>query len=366
MTRSRSTRTVLHVDDDPAVRRAVARMLEVGGFRVLAEADGLAGLAAARRARPDLVILDVDLPALSGFEVCVRLRADPVTRRVPILHLSGARIEVRDRVQGFEGGADAYLVQPVSAEELVAVAQALVARGSRRSEGRRRSSGAREAAGVREHAVQLVAQLLRAPLSAIAINAAGLVRSSLDPVLRARARTVADAHETAARALSDLGELAYLESRDALLPLEARTPRQLVDAAVARIRRGPVGAVALSLEVPSAPALRCDPGRLERALAALLVRAIRTAAPGTTIAIAARAEGDDIHFCVEGGASATEVDQDLLDASFWSARVRRQDPQVPELSLVRAVIHAHRGRIWFDRDRPAVHVTMPTSPITAR
>lgn len=363
MTRRRSIPTVLHVDDDPAVRWAVARMLGPAGFRVVPEADGPAGLAAARRARPDLVILDVDLPGLSGFEVCARLRADALTRRVPILHLSGARIDLRDRVHGLEGGADAYLVQPVAAEELVAVARALVARSPRRAEARRAPGGD---GATREEAVLLAAQLLRAPLSAIAINASGLVSGALDPVLRARAGAIADAQGAAARVLSELTELAYLESHRLLLPLEARTPRQLVDAAVERVRQTREGAVSVALVAPSDPALRCDPGRLEGALAALLLRAIRGAAPGVTVELAAHPEGDDVHFCVVGGAPATEVEHDQVETAFWSARVRRQDPRVPELALVRAVVLAHRGRIWFDRDRPAVHVTVPTSPIAAR
>ena len=72
--------------------------LEREGFVVDEADDGEAALAAFLRVRPDLVILDVDLPDLSGFEVCARLRADPPTRRVPVLHLSGARVEVPDRV----------------------------------------------------------------------------------------------------------------------------------------------------------------------------------------------------------------------------------------------------------------------------
>lgn len=360
MARRRAKLSVLHVDDDPAVRRAVARILGGAGFRVASEPDGPAGLAAARAIRPDLVILDVDLPGLSGFEVCVRLRADSATRRLPVLHLSAARIDVRDRVQGLEGGADAYLVQPVEPAELVAVAHALARRGARRPDPRRTTADAWDA---REDTVRLAAQLLRAPLSVIAINASGLADGSDDPVGRARAQAVLDAHGAAARALAELAELAFLDSRAALLPLEGRTPRQLVDAAVERLGRAR-DAVAPRVDVPDEPALRCDPGRVEAALAALLERAVDATGPAGA-RIGARREGDAVHFQVEGGAPATEEERALLQQSFWSVRGRRPQQRVPALALVRAVVQAHRGQVWFDVGDAAVHLILPTSPIVA-
>lgn len=364
MARRNSRLSVLHVDDDPAMRRAVARVLAGAGFRVAGEADGPAGLAAARATRPDLVILDVDLPGLSGFEVCVRLRADPATRRLPVLHLSAARIDVRDRVQGFEGGADAYLVQPVAPGELVAVARALARRDARKAEARRSAAGAREGA-VREEALRVAAQLLRAPLSAIGINASGLADGSADPVARARARAVVDAHAAAARALADLAELSFLEAHSALLPLESRTARRLVDTAVERLERSRDG-IAPAVEIEGEPALRCDPGRVEGALAALLDRAARGSAPRVPPRIVVRAEGEHVHFRIEGGDPPTDEERAHVDGALWSAGVRRQEPRIPELALVRAAVQAHGGRIWFDREGSAVNLTVPTAPFASR
>lgn len=356
---------MLHVDDDPLVLGAVARTLSAAGFAVASERTGSDALAAARRTRPDLVILDVDLPGLSGFEVCVRLRADRHTRDVPILHLSGARVDLRDRVHGLEGGADAYLVQPVPPEELVAVARALVTRAPSALRARRAGEG-REAAAAREDALHLAAQLLRAPLSAVAINASGLAASAEDPVARARARAVVEAQAEAAQALADLVELAYLDSQRALLALEARRPSELVEKAIQRATAAAADrGVGLVADAPSDPTVWCDPARMENALAALIGRCVRSAPEAATIVVRACAEGTEIRFSVEGdGPPAIDAERAQLDRAFWSSRVRRNGSHVLELALVRAVIEAHRGRIWFDRDRESVHVAIPLSGAT--
>ena len=73
---------------------------------------------------PDLVLLDVNLPDLNGFEVCRRIKADPATARIPVVHVSASSVRDADKVQGLEGGADSYLTEPVEAEVLVATINA--------------------------------------------------------------------------------------------------------------------------------------------------------------------------------------------------------------------------------------------------
>jgi two-component system response regulator MprA len=107
------------------------RSLGAEGFEVAGTADGGAALAAAEGAAPDLVVLDVAMPGLSGFEVCRRLRAKGLTGGVLMLT---ARDSVEDRVRGLESGADDYVVKPFAIAEVVARLRALTRRGSDRSE----------------------------------------------------------------------------------------------------------------------------------------------------------------------------------------------------------------------------------------
>ena len=116
---------VLVVDDDASIRAALERALRLEGFAVEVSAGGHEALEAAERRTPDVIVLDVVMPDLSGVTVTRRLRARGV--EVPICMLS-ARDEVEDRVAGLEAGADDYVVKPFELEELVARLRALLRR----------------------------------------------------------------------------------------------------------------------------------------------------------------------------------------------------------------------------------------------
>lgn len=116
---------ILFVDDDDGTRRLTAEFLRQAGFEVWEAATAAEALSRLRD-RPELVLLDVRLPDLSGFEVCRRLRADPASAATPVLHLSGAARSTDDKVQGLEGGADGYLIKPVEPAELLAHMRALL------------------------------------------------------------------------------------------------------------------------------------------------------------------------------------------------------------------------------------------------
>jgi DNA-binding response OmpR family regulator len=115
---------ILVVDDEPKIRMTVRGYLEADGFEVLEAGDGPSGLAAVARERPDLVVLDVMLPGLDGFEVLRRIR---VTSQVPVILLT-ARTEEVDRVIGFTAGSDDYVTKPFSARELALRARAILRR----------------------------------------------------------------------------------------------------------------------------------------------------------------------------------------------------------------------------------------------
>ncbi|MBD1831238.1 response regulator [Cyanobacteria bacterium FACHB-472] len=117
--------TILHVDDNETNRYVVSRMLKQAGFQVKEAATGEAGLQMVAQ-QPDLIILDVKLPDIDGFEVCRRIKENPHTSFIPVLHLSASFVKSQDKAQGLEGGADAYLAQPVEPIELIATVKALL------------------------------------------------------------------------------------------------------------------------------------------------------------------------------------------------------------------------------------------------
>jgi two-component system, OmpR family, phosphate regulon response regulator PhoB len=121
------TKDILVVDDEPDIRRLIVMHLERDGFRCRTAGTGPDALREAKTAAPDLVILDLMLPAIDGLEVCRRLRGDAATAGVPIIMLT-ARADEVDRVVGLEIGADDYVVKPFSPRELVARIRAVLRR----------------------------------------------------------------------------------------------------------------------------------------------------------------------------------------------------------------------------------------------
>ena len=118
---------VLLIEDDRDIVELVRYNLEREGFRVAAATDGASGLAQVRKSPPEILLLDLMLPKLSGLEICKEIRRDAALNRLPILMLT-ARGEEADRVVGLEMGADDYVTKPFSPRELVARIKALLRR----------------------------------------------------------------------------------------------------------------------------------------------------------------------------------------------------------------------------------------------
>ncbi|MBW4665154.1 MAG: response regulator [Chroococcus sp. CMT-3BRIN-NPC107] len=118
--------SILHVDDDDANRYVHTRMLQRAGFNVIEAGTGLQALQIVAETKLDLIVLDVKLPDIHGFEVCRRIKADPTTASIPVLHLSASFVQMEDKAEALEGGADGYLTQPVEARELIATVNALL------------------------------------------------------------------------------------------------------------------------------------------------------------------------------------------------------------------------------------------------
>lgn len=112
------SRRVLVVDDDELTREILATMLDLEEFEVSLAVDGPEALAAVAAATPDVMVLDVMMPGMSGFEVCAKLKSDPATAGMPIVLLT-ARDSEEDRRAGEEAGADAYLTKPFSPLALI-------------------------------------------------------------------------------------------------------------------------------------------------------------------------------------------------------------------------------------------------------
>ncbi|WP_067494390.1 SpoIIE family protein phosphatase [Actinoplanes sp. TFC3] len=161
--------TVLVVDDSATKRYLLVSWLTRAGFTVIEAETGTSALTvlAESGADIDLVVLDVKLPDMSGFEVCERIKTDPVHGVLPVIHVSAHAVDVVDRTQGLNRGADAYLVEPIEPDELIATSQAVL-RYYR----------------ARQRAETLAARMLKLAETTLAINSAptlaGLLQAAAD------------------------------------------------------------------------------------------------------------------------------------------------------------------------------------------
>ncbi len=118
--------SILVIDDNEAERYYLTRILGKAGFRVLEAATGLDGLRIAESDRPELITLDIRLPDINGFEVCRRLKSNPATRDMQVVHISASFTTPDAKAEGLDGGADGYLTHPVDPNELLATLRALL------------------------------------------------------------------------------------------------------------------------------------------------------------------------------------------------------------------------------------------------
>ena len=114
-----AAKRILAVDDEPHILKLVAFSLRAGGFEVLEACDGLSAIELAGAEQPDLILMDVMMPALDGYEACRRLKDDPGTAHIPVVMLT-AKTQIAEQKTGLECGALDYICKPFTPKDLVA------------------------------------------------------------------------------------------------------------------------------------------------------------------------------------------------------------------------------------------------------
>ncbi|MEZ5285842.1 MAG: response regulator [Vicinamibacterales bacterium] len=219
--------TVLNVNDHAPHRYVVSKMLLNAGYRVLEVDTGLAAVEMALEQHPDVVVLDIQLPDISGMEVCRRLKESGVSGAPLVVHTSATFASAEIRVKGLDVGGDAFLAQPFTAQELVATVRALVRRRRVEEEQRRRAEELAEADRRKDDFLAMLGHELRNPLNALSMSQAIVEHLPARDDQEAHARAVArrqTAHLT--RLVNDLLEVSRVTRGK--IPL-SRAPLDLVE-----------------------------------------------------------------------------------------------------------------------------------------
>ncbi len=351
---------ILVVDDTPANLRLLERLLSRAGFQIRPAADGPSALAAATASPPDLILLDVDMPEMNGYEVCRALKAEPLLAAIPVLFLS-ALGQTEDKLAAFEAGGVDYITKPFHLEELRArISTHLELRQLRKElewrnaelDERNRRLG--ELENLRHDLVHMVAHDMRSPLMGV---------SGYLELLELDQQTLAGEHrEFVARALESARAL--VRQVDAMLDADrlesSRLPLQLgehdlddlLERAVATF--GPIGTRRIHRRPRADRDARaqCDAELVLRVAANLISNALVYSEESEPVEVEA-VPGREGHWRVEVRDRGPGVPEELRDRLFdkyvgkGAARGRTRSMGLG-LAFCKLAVEAHRGTIGFD------------------
>lgn len=343
--------TVLIVDDTPGDRAAVRRVLERGPYTLVEVESGEDALARAEQELPELVVLDIVLPGIHGFEVARRLKALAGDRSLPILIVSGLA-DPTSRALAANLGVDGFLTKPVDGALLAAV-ENLLARNAEKAAMAAKNAELREHARLREELSALIVHDIKSPLSAVL---AGLeyAQDVAPPVedLRESLHDARAAAQRIARLLGNLLDVARSEANALSLRLEPVDPHEVL-AEIAR-RTGPLLRNSkLRLDLVSGAAgvvVQADRDVLTRVVENVLDNALRYAPRGGRIELATRLDGGSLQLRIgNNGPPIPEERRVMVFEKFGSTKDGRANLGLG-MYFCRLACEAHGGRIWIDSE----------------
>lgn len=339
---------ILNVDDYVPSRYARTKLLKQAGYRVIEAGTGKEALALVEQQKPVLVLLDVNLPDMNGFEVCRQLRDNPLTESLTIVHISASSVMTNHQVTGLDAGADGYLVEPVEPAILLATVNAFL-RARKAEEEMRKSNEELRWFTYR------VGHDLNEPLRTITSHAQLLKRQLGENQNPDTSRSIDFVVEGAAKMRFFIeGLLRYSQvaaSGQVVGPIDCQSMlARVIENLDSSIRES--GARITSDPLPVVAATE----QLEYVFQNLISNAIKYRREGVTpeIHVSARKEGGGWLFCVAD--NGIGIEPEYREQIFEMFR-RLHGQEIPGngigLALVRKIAQAHGGRIWVESEEGA-------------
>ena len=348
-----ATSTVLIIDDEPIARAGLEALLAGEGYRLEFATNGQEGLAMAAGLVPDVILLDIMMPDMDGYEVCRQLRDTPRLRSIPIIIIS-ALSDKESLVRGLDAGADEFLSKPVTGLELRARVRSMLRI-------RRQHKELQRLLQWREQFVNMLVHDMRTPLQVI-MSYADLLLS--EAPLTTEHREWAELIDTNAdrlnRLLTEMLIMAKMEKGQFALNQTTVELSQLLRSAYQH-HRGVAGerTIHLQLEVPNQPVYGwVDANLFVRVLDNLLSNALKFSSPDSEVTLRLLLPvAEDKHLYIQildQGPGIPEEDRERIFNPFEIVALRQKGlPQIGlGLPFCKLAVEAHKGRLWVESNQP--------------
>jgi two-component system sensor histidine kinase/response regulator len=346
--------SILMVDDNPVNLKVLTSMLRQSGWRPRPVTSGRLGLQAAQSDPPDLVLLDVNMPDMSGYELCARMKADPRLAEIPVIFVS-ALDDTPDKVRGFQVGGVDYITKPFQIDEVRARVSTHLELRRQRRELEGGLEQLRESERLRDNLVHMIVHDLRSPLSAISIYLemfAEEARQKLGRQTQLDIASATHAARTMVRLINGILDVSKMESERMTLDLRECDLVHVIGRSLGDFE-SLVGERQIAFEHPSPPAwVVADEEIVVRIVQNLLANALRLTPAGGSIRVGIEVEAAHTRVFVAdtGPGIPASLHAKVFEkfATLDTATLPHRQTTGLGLTFCRMAVEAHGGRIGVE------------------
>jgi two-component system, sensor histidine kinase and response regulator len=366
---------ILIVDDTPLNLNVLMDFLENAGYKVLVAVDGESAIEQAEYAQPDIILLDVRMPGIDGFETCIRLKNNTLTRSIPVIFMT-ALSDVADKVHGFEVGAVDYITKPLQQEEVIARVRTHLTVHRQQEQIQRLMEQDRiqyeNLSYMKDQLLSTASHELKNPLASIMLSIDILRRTLPSEDLKAieRLNLIQQSAQYMRDLISNLLDMARLETQAQLQKVDVSI-KDLIKKGI--YRQTPLAAengISLVGDLPEEDmVIPCEPFQIEQVIQNLLSNAIKYTPAGCKVEV--KTETDEHNVYVEVQDEGIGIPQSELPYIFDKFyRVKSESHRAVTgtglgLSIVREIIRQHHGEISIDStpgEGTTVRFSLPFNP----